>query len=112
MTKLINIRKCKVLRIINILASKSEVFGLKSGESFTTSDFEKTTSEVILTTSDLVLTTFEVVFAIFGPKKRGNRVASPSVVQIYNIFERNPNFDFFRNAEILTFRTFYRGVVG
>ena len=73
------------------MAPKSEVFVPKSVEKFKTSDFVKTTSEVILTTSELVLTTFEVVFAIFGPKKRGNRVVSPSVLQIYNIFERNPN---------------------
>ena len=76
------------------MAPKSEVFALKSGEKVRTSDFVKTTSEVILTTSDLVLTTFEVVFAIFGPKKRGNHAVSPSVLQIYNIFERNPNLLF------------------
>ena len=67
----------------------------KSDLNFTTSEVVKTTSDLVLTTFELVLTTSKVVFAHFGPKKEKTVWFSPPVVQRYNIFEQNPNFDFF-----------------
>jgi hypothetical protein len=71
--------------------TRFEVFKAYFGEIFTTSDFVLTTSDLVLTTSKVVLTTSDLVFAIFEAKKRGNHMASPIAIQIYNIFQKNPN---------------------
>ena len=73
------------------MLTRFEVFKANFGEIFTTSDFLLTTSEIIFTTSEVVSTTSDLVSAHFGAKKRGNHMASPIVIQIYKIFEKNPN---------------------
>ena len=78
---MIKIRKCKVLRIINILAVKSAFLPPEQVIIFTKSEVGKTISKVILPKFELIFSTFEVVFGIFEAKKGGNRAASPFVLQ-------------------------------
>ncbi len=61
------------------------------GEITTKSEVRKTIFDEKFPTSKVVFLTFEVVFAFFRTKNRGDRQASPFVLQRYNKIERNPN---------------------
>ena len=67
----------------NVLAERSK--------KTTKSEVRKTIFDVKIPTSKEVFLTIEVIFAFFETKNRGDLSASPSVLQRYNIFERNPN---------------------
>ena len=76
---------------VELVMKRWRIVRAEWSEITTKSEVQKTDFDAKFPTSKVIFLSFEVVFAFFWTKNRGDRLASPLVLQRYNKIELNPN---------------------